>query len=96
MCIEGGSAGKKIALTSQKICFGNKLCCLNPYADTLARFIYFYLQSPSFFVCFFGNITGIIGGVSVNNLKKLLIPLPPINEQVRMVERLERLFKHLH
>ena len=96
MCIEGGSAGKKIALTSQKICFGNKLCCLNPYADTLAKFIYFYLQSPSFFVCFFGNITGIIGGVSVNNLKKLLIPLPPINEQVRMVERLERLFKHLH
>ncbi len=96
MCIEGGSAGKKIALTSQKICFGNKLCCLNPYADTLAKFIYFYLQSPSFFVCFFGNITGIIGGVSVNNLKKLLIPLPPINEQVRMGERLERLFKHLH
>ena len=96
MCIEGGSAGKKIALTSQKVCFGNKLCCFAPYADTVSKFIYFYLQSPSFFACFFGNITGIIGGVSVNNLKKILMPIPPINEQSRIVKQLEQLFKQFH
>ena len=96
MCIEGGSAGKKIALTSQKVCFGNKLCCFAPYADTVSKFIYFYLQSPSFFACFFGNITGIIGGVSVNNLKKILMPLPPVNEQSRIVKQLEQLFKQFH
>ena len=96
MCIEGGSAGKKIALTSQKVCFGNKLCCVDPYADTLVKFVYFYLQTPSFFAFFFGNITGIIGGVSVNNLKKILIPIPPIKEQARMIKQLEQLFKQLH
>lgn len=96
MCIEGGSAGKKIALTSQKVCFGNKLCCFAPYADTVSKFIYFYLQSPSFFACFFGNITGIIGGVSVNNLKKILMPIPPVNEQSRIVKQLEQLFKQFH
>ena len=27
MCIEGGSAGRKIAILNQDVCFGNKLCC---------------------------------------------------------------------
>ena len=27
LCIEGGSAGRKIGFTTQDICFGNKLCC---------------------------------------------------------------------
>ena len=27
MCIEGGSAGRKIAFTDYEVCFGNKLCC---------------------------------------------------------------------
>ena len=29
MCIEGGSAGRKIAILNQDVCFGNKLCCWN-------------------------------------------------------------------
>ena len=33
MCIEGGSAGRKIGILSQSVCFGNKLCCFSPYVD---------------------------------------------------------------
>ncbi|MDN5289971.1 MAG: type restriction enzyme subunit [Anaerophaga sp.] len=29
MCIEGGSAGRKIGILDKKVCFGNKLCSFN-------------------------------------------------------------------
>ena len=95
LCIEGGSAGRKIAQLEKNVCFGNKLCCFVPYAMAISKYIYFYLQSPSFFENFRGNIAGIIGGVSVNTLKSLLIPLPPIKEQKRIVAQIEKLFENL-
>ena len=90
MCIEGGSAGRKIAILKKDVCFGNKLCCFAPYAK-IANYIYYYLQSPTFFEVFQRNKTGIIGGVSVNTLKELLIALPPLDEQVRIVEKIQSL-----
>ena len=90
MCIEGGSAGRKIAILEKEVCFGNKLCCFSPYAD-LSQYLFYYLQSPSFFEIFQKNKTGIIGGVSVNTLKDLLVAIPPINEQVRIVAKIQSL-----
>ena len=95
LCIEGGSAGRKIAQIEKNVCFGNKLCCFVPYVMATSKYIYFYLQSPSFFENFRGNIAGIIGGVSVNTLKSLLIPLPPLKEQKRIVAKIEKLFGKL-
>ena len=92
MCIEGGSAGRKIGILSQDVCFGNKLCCFLPYAD-ISEYIFYYLQSPLFFDIFSSNKNGIIGGVSVNNLKQLFIPLPPHEEIRRIVEKIKQLLK---
>ena len=90
MCIEGGSAGRKIAVTDRAVCFGNKLCNFN--AEKISnRYIYFYLQSQAFKKFFVDNVTGIIGGVSLRRLNLILIPLPPLAEQKRIVERLEEL-----
>lgn len=89
MCIEGGSAGRKIGILSQDVCFGNKLCCFKPYAD-ISEYIYYYLQSPMFYSIFSSNKNGIIGGVSVNNLKQLLIPMPPLSEIKRIVNKLRK------
>lgn len=94
MCIEGGSAGRKIAMLDRDVCFGNKLCNFNAYfVDN--RFIYFYLQSPQFKEFFSSGIVGIIGGVGINKLKSILIPLPPLSEQKRIVGRLETLFQEI-
>ena len=92
MCIEGGSAGRKIGILSQDVCFGNKLCCFSPYVD-ISEFIFYYLQSPLFFEIFSSNKNGIIGGVSVNNLKQLFIPLPPYEEIKRIVEKIKQILK---
>jgi type I restriction enzyme S subunit len=96
MCIEGGSAGRKIGILSQSVCFGNKLCCFSPHTnDISSMYIFYYLQSPLFFEIFNSNKNGIIGGVSINNLKKLLFPLPPLEEQKRIVEAIDKAFKYL-
>ena len=94
MCIEGGSAGKKVAILNQDVCFGNKLCCLSPFIE-IGKYIYFYLQSPSFIDMFNQNKAGIIGGVSIAKVKEILIPLPPLKEQCRIIHRLEELYARL-
>ena len=90
MCIEGGSAGRKIAIIDRDICFGNKLCCFAPYID-ISKYIFYYLQSPSFFELFTSGKTGIIGGVSVNTIKNLIIPIPPLQEIQRIISKIELL-----
>ena len=94
MCIEGGSAGRKIAVTDRDICFGNKLCCFSPYAN-IARYVFFYLQAPAFFDVFQQSKTGIIGGVSVNTLKGLITAIPPEREMSRIVAKLDSLPENL-
>ena len=94
MCIEGGSAGRKIAILNQDVCFGNKLCCFSPFIG-IGKFIYYYLQSQSFIDMFKANKTGIIGGVSIAKVKEMLMPLPPLQEQQRIVAQIEKLFEQL-
>jgi type I restriction enzyme, S subunit len=95
LCVEGGSAGKKIAFTHHDVCFGNKLCCFAFFAPSSADYAYYYLQSASFYDSFSSNVTGIIGGVGAQRLKNLLLPLPPIDEQQRIVAQIEKLFEQL-
>lgn len=90
MCIEGGSAGRKIGILDRDVCFGNKLCSF--YVQGLDnKYLFYYLQSWLFKELFSGNMTGIIGGVSIKKLKEILIPIAPIAEQKRIVARIEEL-----
>ena len=87
MCIEGGSAGRKIAITNKDVCFGNKLACF----DTIIisdLYLFHILQSNEFLSIFKSSLSGIIGGVSINTLKDFIIPLPPIEEELRIVDKI--------
>ena len=95
LCIEGGSAGKKLGITSEQVCFGNKLCAF-VCKNVEPKLVYYYLQTNAFFYSFMKERHGLIGGVSVGTLKNIPFPLPPtLAEQQRIVNRIETMFAKL-
>ena len=91
LCIEGGNAGKKIALLEETVCFVNKLCAFHSLGIN-NKFLYYFLQSPQFTNLFKQNKSGLIGGVSINTIKSLLVLVPPIREQEIIIEKIESVF----
>ncbi|HSH86992.1 MAG TPA: restriction endonuclease subunit S [Methylophilus sp.] len=91
ICAEGGSAGKKCGLTDRDICFGNKLFANELYGQIPARFILYTYLSPIFRAMFSNAMTGIIGGVSIAKFGEISIPLPPLEEQNRIVAKIDQL-----
>lgn len=96
LCAEGGSAGRKIARINQTVCFGNKLFCLAPKDNSLMQdFLYYYLLSDSFQEQFRESIAGVIGGVSNSKIKAFNITFPDLDEQRKIVERLNAAFERI-
>lgn len=94
LCIEGGSAGRKIAILSEDVCFVNKLCVFHSLGVN-KKYLYYYLQSPQFCELFKKNTSGLIGGVSINTLKSLYFMLPSLPEQLRIVCAVEKVFSYM-
>ena len=91
LCIEGGSAGRKIGILEEDVNYGNKLCRFSPNGDLNNRFLYFYIQSPLFQEQFSDSMAGIIGGVSIKKIKAIPVKYPSITEQKRIVEKVDEL-----
>ena len=94
LCIEGGSAGRKVGILSEQVCFGNKLCAFHTFGIP-EDFLYYLIQSDYFFDLFKENVSGLIGSVSINKIKELIIPLPPLSEQKRIVAAIEKIFNQI-
>lgn len=88
LCIEGGSAGKKITYLNQDAAFVNKLCCFEPI-NIDSKYLFYSLQSKSFTDQFFLNISGLIGGVKLSILKTLTIPIVSRTIQNRISKTLD-------
>ncbi len=89
LCIEGGSAGKKIARLDYDVCFVNKLCCFKGSDKVYNAFLYYYLQSDLFLSQFNLNMSGLIGGVSQSLIKEFNIPLLSKERQKKIANYLD-------
>lgn len=90
ICIEGGSAGKKLGLLEKDVCFVNKLACIDSYNNLDNKFCNYILRSSVFNYLFSLSTTGLIPGVSINQLKDFEIILPPLNEQQQIANFLDK------
>lgn len=89
LCIEGGSAGKKKALVDRDVAFVNKLCAFVATSIN-QKYLFYYLCSDIFTIQFKKQMTGLIGGVSISAIKRLLIPVPSDEEQEDIVRFLDQ------
>ena len=81
VCIEGGSAGRKMAYLDEDVSFVNKLCCFEALPIMHPKYLNYYLQTDSFSEEFQLHISGLIGGVSQGELRNFAIVVPSVLEQ---------------
>ena len=48
ICAEGGSAGRKLGILNQDVCFVNKLFALTPNEKVIGKYIFYWYQSNNF------------------------------------------------
>jgi len=65
---------------------------LQPFADIDTKCAMYFMMSPLFQLLLEENSTGMTAkGIKAGKLKQLLLPIPPIEEQQRIVRRVEEL-----
>ena len=94
--ITGGSLGRCALVpidfiegnVSQHVCI-IRACIINP------RFLHYMILNPIFQKYIFSSTTGAgREGLPKYNLEQFIIPLPPLTEQHRIVEKLDQLMQH--
>ena len=90
LCIEGGNAGKKMTKIDRNVCFVNKLCAIFSSGEVTNNWLYYYIQSDSFNKEFRMHLSGMIGGVSLFELKNFSITVPTIKEQKYITSYLDK------
>jgi type I restriction enzyme S subunit len=91
ICIEGANAGKKMGFTDKEICFVNKLCSIKGKNKNVNdKYSFYFMNSKAFDNQFSSLISGLIGGVSINQIKFFNVLLPPAEEQSEIAEYLDQ------
>ena len=96
VCSEGGSAGRKTAIITEDVCFGNKLfAIINDKGMFFSKYIYYYTRYSGFTKQFKLLATSLMGGISGKNFGTIEVPLPTLEKQQQIVTRIEELFSEL-
>lgn len=97
ICVRNGSKALvgKCAIfngNSREVSFGAFMAALR---TPCYKYVYYYLYTPVFRRYFNNDDTKQINQVTQNVLKNALIPLPPVNEQCRIVDKIDKIFSVL-
>lgn len=98
LCIEGGSAGKKMTIVPEKVCFVNKLLCIAVNSKNNPLYIHYFVRSTHFSSKFNTCLTGLkdnYWGVTGQQIRRFAIPIPPIEEQKEIAEYIDERSRHI-
>ncbi len=81
-------------ITKRQICIGRGLCSINPYYNSNILLWFYFLSTYRDY--FEKKATGsTFKAISNEIISNTLIPLPPMGEQQRIVERIQELYSKL-
>lgn len=84
-----GTLGNIAFYNNEKIILGKSACYFNLVFEELKPYIFFFFKTNYFKKYVLENATGTtIKNVSLETMRLLLIPLPPVNEQKRIVSKI--------
>lgn len=76
----------------EKFALAQRLICLQPYHDLNSKFLSYALQGGKVRDYILEKATGTtVTGIKAKELKKIPLPLPPLAEQYRIVEKLDEI-----
>ena len=84
----------EVNLVNREVCIGRGLCAIEPHGDISIDFCFFWLILLKHY--FNENSTGsTFSSISGEIIRNAFIPLPPLAEQHRIVEKIETYFSFL-
>ena len=92
-----GTIGNVAFYNNEKIILGKSICFFNLLSDIHKKYLKYILYSPYFIKYSISTATGsTIKNLSLKAMNNFLIPLPPLAEQQRIVNKLDKLLAHLN
>lgn len=92
LCVEGASAGKKMAFIDEEVCYVNKLICFYNNRNIDPLYLHYYINTTRFKTFFNSSLTGLrdgYWGVTGPEISRFEITLPPLDEQRKIAQSLK-------
>jgi len=84
----------EVNITNRKLCIGRGLCSIVPLQEMSEIFVYYWTKILK--EKFIQKATGsTFASISIDIIRNEIIPLPPLSEQHRIVEKIEEIFSEL-
>ena len=84
----------EVNITNRKLCIGRGLCSIVPLQEMSEIFVYYWTKILK--EKFIQKATGsTFASISIDIIRNEIIPLPPLSEQHRIVEKIEEIFSAL-
>ena len=85
-----GKTRGMVAITRISLCTNQSLCSIVPNGQVKSDFLYYYLKTQYQNLRLISSGDGTRGGLNLKMIRNYLIPVPPIEEQERIVAILDR------
>lgn len=85
-----GKTRGMVAITRIPLCTNQSLCSIIPNEKVNSNFLYYYLKTQYQKLRLISSGDGTRGGLNLKMIKEYLVPIPPLEEQERIVAILDR------